>query len=402
MELPNDRPGSSALSRLSRGISARLTSTTLDIASAVGAFGVMLTGELFVSEASGEPLRAVPLLLIVAASASLVVLSRFPLVTGVVVAVCTPLYYMLGAVDSWTGWLAIIVGVLRLAAERHRMSAITATLMALAVFSAGEIIAFQLSRSLVVLSWLIAIFAAGEVARSRRAYLREAAQKAVEAERSRAEEARRHATEERLRVAREVHDVVAHNISLINVQAGAAVHRRDPEQAYAALEAIKQTSKETLSELRSTLGVLRQVDEDEAAPVSPGPSLAQLGELADRTRESGIAVEVTTEGMESELPSPIDVAAYRIVQEALTNIRRHAEGATSASVLVRRGADKLTVQIDDDGADVSASSIHEGNGLRGMRERASAVGGELSAGPRPEGGFRVRAVLPLGTDTAEP
>ncbi|ASU85885.1 two-component sensor histidine kinase [Nocardiopsis gilva YIM 90087] len=398
MELPNDRPRTGASGR----IGGWITSTKLDIGSAVGAAVVMLTGELFASEATGEPLRAVTLLLIAAASVSLAALSRFPLLTAVVVGAATPLYYMLGTVDSWTGWLAFIIGVLRLAAERHRLSAITATLLALAVFSAGEIIAFQLSRSLMVLSWLIVLLAAGEVVRSRRAYLREAAQKAVEAERSRAEEARRRATEERLRIAREVHDVVAHSISLINVQAGAAAHRREPEQAYAALEAIKQASKETLRELRSTLGVLRQVDEDEAAPVSPGPSLSQLGELADRTRESGIAVEVTTEGLESELPSPIDVAAFRILQEALTNIRRHAEGSTSASVLVRHGADELTVQIDDDGTGASASSIHEGNGLRGMRERASAVGGELSAGPRPEGGFRVRAVLPLGTATAEP
>ncbi|MBB6174789.1 signal transduction histidine kinase [Nocardiopsis mwathae] len=398
MRLPPSRPEPGG--RLDLRLGGRLTGTMMDIASAVGALAVMLSGELFTSEATAEPMRAVPLLLLLAGAGSLAVLSRFPPVTAVVLALATPLYYILGPVDAWTGWFAFAVGVFRLAAESHRPSAITATAGALAVFSAGEIIAFQPARSLMVLAWLIVVLAAGELARSRRAYLREVEQRAVEAARNRAEEERRRATEERLRIAREVHDVVAHSISLINVQAGAAAHRRDPEQAYAALEEIRRASKDTLRELRATLGVLRQVDEDDgaAASVDPAPSLSGIEELADRTRESGIAVEVMVEGERSELTTSIDMAAYRIVQEALTNVRRHAQGATRVSVAVRRSAEVLTVQVDDDGGGAADTAVREGNGLRGMRERTSAVGGEFGAGPGPNGGFRVRAVLPIGED----
>jgi signal transduction histidine kinase len=225
--------------------------------------------------------------------------------------------------------------------------------------------------------------------RYHRAYVGEKKRRADEAERTREEEFRRRATEERLRIARELHDVLAHKISLINVQAGAALHRRDPEQAYAALGAIKDASKDTLRELRTTLGVLRQVDEEQ--PLGPAPSLERLGDLVDQTQEAGLPVKLTVSGERTALPSPVDLAAYRIVQEALTNAVRHA-GSATATVLVRYDSERVVVEVCDDGCGIGAP---EGNGIRGMRERAATLGGTLAAGPRPGGGFLVRASLPL-------
>jgi signal transduction histidine kinase len=273
------------------------------------------------------------------------------------------------------------------------VSAVSATVVLLLVIAAGELVQFEPERTLFVVGWALVVLAAGEITRNRRAYLREAERRAAEAERTREEEARRRATEERLRIARELHDVIAHNISLINVQAGAAVHNRDPEQAYAALEAIRQASRSTLRELRSTLGVLRQVDED-AAPVAPAPSLERLDDLAAQTTEAGLPVRCAVAGEPAPLPAPVDLAGYRIVQEALTNALRHAAGATGAEVELRYGDGEVVLRIEDDGRAPEAAP-HEGNGLRGMRERAAAVGGEVTAGPRPGGGFAVRAVLPV-------
>lgn len=327
---------------------------------------------------------------------SLAATTRLPMFTAVIVGATTPLYYMLGPVDGIWGWAAFLVGVFRMAAAGRRFAAASGTVVALLLFAAGEVFGpFNLGRALGVIAWMLVVVSAGEISRSRRAYLREVEQRAAEAERTREEEARRRATEERLRIARELHDVLAHQISLINVQAGAALHRRDPERAYSALDAIKQASKDTLRELRSTLGVLRQVDtEDGAAPVSPAPSLARLGALAAQTEDAGLPVRLTVEGDAVPLPAKVDLAAYRIVQEALTNTVRHA-GRARASVLVRYRADEVAVRVEDDGAAAAGAAVPEGNGLRGMRERAEAVGGSLDAGPRAQGGFAVDAVLPL-------
>jgi signal transduction histidine kinase len=214
------------------------------------------------------------------------------------------------------------------------------------------------------------------------------------AEVTRAEEARRRAGEERMRIARELHDVLAHNISLINVQAGVALHLMDeqPGQSRTALQAIKQASNDALDELRSVLDVLRQGDE--APPRSPASGLAELDSLVAGVSATGLEVRTRVEGVPRPLPAGADLAAYRIVQEALTNVTRHA-GPASATVLVRYGQGDLTVQVDDDGRGPSATRSPGGNGIRGMRERMAALGGELSAGPRPGGGFRVQARFPL-------
>ena len=238
-------------------------------------------------------------------------------------------------------------------------------------------------------AWLLLVLVVADMVRVR-------GERAAEAERALEEEARRRAGEERMRMARELHDVLAHNISLINVQAGVALHLMDekPEQARTALTAIKGASKEALGELRSVLGVLRGVDEDE--PRDPAPGLARLRALVAGAEAAGLAVRTVTEGEPRPLAAGLDLAAYRIVQEALTNVARHA-GARTATVRVAYGAADLVIEVDDDGRGPSGAGdgTGTGSGIAGMRERATALGGELDAGPRPGGGFRVRARLPL-------
>jgi signal transduction histidine kinase len=236
-------------------------------------------------------------------------------------------------------------------------------------------------------AWLLVIAGAAELVRIRRERSRETA-------RTREEEALRRATEERLRIARELHDVLAHNISMINVQAGVALHLLDerPEQARPALTAIKQASKDALIELRSVLGVLRRVDDQDGSR-DPAPTLARVDDLVSRAGATGLEVIKRVEGSARPLPAPVDVAAFRIVQEALTNVVRHA-GATTATVAVTYGNEAVTVEVEDDGRGSAAGSIGSGSGIVGMRERAQSVGGTVEAGPREGGGFRVRARLP--------
>ena len=244
-------------------------------------------------------------------------------------------------------------------------------------------------------AWLLVLGTVAEIVRIRR-------ERALEAARMRAEEARRRASEERLRIARELHDVLAHNISLINVQAGVALHLIDeqPEQARTALAAIKQASKEALGELRSVLSVLRQAD-DAPPPRDPAPSVARLEGLVSRASAAGLTVRTEVSGTPRALPTGVDLAAFRIVQEALTNVARHA-GRATATIRVGYGEHDLIVQVDDNGNGAGQpSTAGGGNGIPGMRERATALGGKLEAGPRPGGGFRVLARLPLNGAEAE-
>ncbi|WP_422768711.1 sensor histidine kinase [Plantactinospora sp. WMMC1484] len=233
--------------------------------------------------------------------------------------------------------------------------------------------------------WVVAVIVG--VTRNRRAYLAEARARMLAAERSREDEVRRRSTEERLRIARELHDVLGHHLSLINVQASAALHRPDPDRATEALTAIKQASKEMLGELRTALGVLRQ---EGVAGLAPVPGLNRLDELVSTARQSGL--EIRTELTETRpLPPEVDLAAYRIVQEALTNVTRHA-GATTAVIRVRPHRNDVLVEVEDDG---SGEPAPPGNGILGMGERVRALGGSLSTGPGPDGGFRVHARFPM-------
>lgn len=211
--------------------------------------------------------------------------------------------------------------------------------------------------------------------------------------RTRKEEELRRAGEERLRIAQELHDVVAHHISLINVQASTALHLvdRQPEQAAPALSAIKDASKEALVELRSIVGVLRQ--SDESAPRQPVAGLDHLDHLISRTERAGLDVHKIVHGDPRPLPAGLDRAAFRIVQESLTNVVRHAR-ATSATVRIQYGEQSLVLQIDDNGESL-AGPPKEGNGISGMRERATALGGTLTANRTPLGGLRITATLPL-------
>lgn len=237
--------------------------------------------------------------------------------------------------------------------------------------------------------WLISAGVMVVASRIWQLHLREVEQRAEEAERTKDEAARREAVEERLRIARELHDSLTHSISVIQVQAGVAVHlaRKRGAEVPPALLAIEEAGTDAARELRATLGVLRQDDCD-------GSGLGHLDGLVARARGAGLTVTVTVTGPERPLPADVDQAAYRIVQEALTNVGRHAGGAR-ASVHLRYAPDALTVQVDDDGEGTGAQSAGPGLGLIGMRERVSALGGRLDAGPQACGGFRVRAELPV-------
>ncbi|ATL81015.1 sensor histidine kinase [Streptomyces malaysiensis subsp. malaysiensis] len=244
-------------------------------------------------------------------------------------------------------------------------------------------------QELVITAWAMAIVAASELARVRREQWAR-----VRAEREAA--ARRRADEERLRIARELHDVLAHSISVINVQAGVglALLDQDPEQARTALTTIKAASKEALGEVRQVLDTLRTSGASGAAPRSPAPGLDRLEELTGQAAAAGLAVRVEVAGVRTALPPGADLAAFRIVQEALTNIVRHS-GSRNAHVLLRYAPGELELRVDDDGPAAGGEVTGGGNGLVGMRERAAALGGTVEAGPRPDGGFRVRARIPF-------
>jgi len=224
-------------------------------------------------------------------------------------------------------------------------------------------------------------------------HLRKAERRAEEAERTRDEAAQRRAMEERLRIARELHDSLTHSISVIQVQAGVAVHlaRKRGEDVPPALLAIQEAGADAVRELRATLGVLRSEEDGD------GSGLSQLDSLVARARAAGLPVTVTVTGAERPLPPEVDQAAYRIVQEALTNVSRHA-GHARASVHLHYTPEALSIQVDDDGNGTVTSTgtrpSGPGLGLVGMRERVSALGGRLQAGPQDDGGFQVRAELP--------
>jgi signal transduction histidine kinase len=247
-------------------------------------------------------------------------------------------------------------------------------------------------------TWAIIVLVIADIARSRFA-------RRESARRARLEQQRRQASEERLRIAQELHDVLAHNISMINVQAGVGLHLMEthPEQAREALTAIKQASKDTLGELRSVLDLLRGTD---AAPRMPTGSLRDLDALVARVRSADLDVDVLRTGAPGEVPPEVDLAAFRIVQEALTNVMRHAPAARTVRVWLDYRDESLAIHIEDDGRAPGPSAGGDratGNGLPGMRERATALGGSFRAGPNPGGGFGVHAVLPVAAgDDARP
>ncbi|HEX6518921.1 MAG TPA: sensor histidine kinase [Streptosporangiaceae bacterium] len=245
------------------------------------------------------------------------------------------------------------------------------------------------NNALLLAGWLLAVAIAAEATRFR-------TERAAATRASRQIDQRRQRSEERLRIARDLHDVIGHNISLINVQANMGLDLMDsqPEQARAALSAIKSASKEALEELRSMLTMLRH--DDDAAPRSPAPGLGRLPELIELTRAAGLTADIEVAGTAPPLPAAVHLAAYRIIQESLTNVARHA-GQARVTVRVTYDDANMRVEIDDDGTAPAdgGSAIGTGSGITGMRERAAALGGDLSAGFRQGGGFRVSARLPV-------
>lgn len=338
--------------------------------------------------------------------AGLGVRSRWPVTVAVVAFLATLVYYQNSGINGPTPALVFMVALYTVARSGQLTAVVALAVLVMLVIAYGELTVNDQKRnvdnmSIALLSgWFLSVIAFSHAMRARQAYQAEAEQRALAAERERDVRALQSATEERLRLARELHDVLGHNISLINVQTTAALHRsaRRPGQTaelIAALEFVRDTSKEALRELRGTLGVLRQVDE--AAPTSPTAGLERLGELADRAAATGLDVRVVTHGEQPVLAPKISLAAYRIVQESLTNITRHAQ-ATSARIEVRYSADELRVRIEDDGQ--GPADATQGSGIVGMKERARALGGELTAAGTGTG-FAVDAVLPL-RPAAEP
>ncbi|MBL0886686.1 sensor histidine kinase [Myceligenerans indicum] len=273
----------------------------------------------------------------------------------------------------------------------HRLVSVLACVSILvalpfAVPAAGDGLgsALERSRSVLEIAWLVAAAAAGEA-------LRQAERRADDAVRTRDEAARRRADEERLHIARELHDSLTHQISIIKVQADVAVHvaRRQREDVSDTLLAIQDAAREASRELRATLGALR---DDGTAPPR---GIAQVPDLVDRSRAIGLDAVLTLEAGGHDLPAAVDRTAYRVIQEALTNVARHA-GATTVRVDVAVGAEGLVVQVDDDGRALPGVPPALGTGLLGMRERVAALGGRLRAEPRAAGGFTVRAEIPAG------
>jgi signal transduction histidine kinase len=295
---------------------------------------------------------------------------------------------------AWSANLSLIVAFVLAAASGHRYAAwvvigvgyLSAVWLAPLAFGNREV---SLTFALALGGWLAVLVIAAEVVRLRR-------ERAADARSARAVDARRRASEERLQMARDLHDVIGHNISLINVQAGVGLDLMDtqPEAARAALSAIKTVSKDALDELRAMLAAFRNAEE--TAPRAPAPGLDRLDDLVELTRAAGIEVVLQIAGECRALPTAVDLAAYRIVQESLTNVVRHACPAV-ATVHLCYDVDGLDLEITDDGRAATGSLLPgTGSGIAGMRERALALGGRFAAGPRTGGGFIVSARLPLG------
>jgi signal transduction histidine kinase len=350
-------------------------------------------------QAGSHQLDAFGMVLIATGGVALALRRRWPLPVLAWMGLISVVYISRDYVGG-PAFIGVFVAVYTAAASVEVRPAALATVgtmgavsMSAAITHSSEAPGFE---HLLYLSWSIVAFMVGLAARNRRAHLASLEERARYLEETREEEARRRVAEERVRIARDLHDVVAHNIAAINLRAGAAAHvnATQPEKAAEALLAIKAASKQTLDDLRSTLRVLRDGDD---APLAPTPGLADLDELVGTVAGSGVPVEVDVHGEHRPVPAAVDVAAYRIVQESLTNVMRHA-GPALVTVVVDYRPDALALEVRDDGRGAATNGAGEGgHGIEGMKERAAALGGSVEAGPRPGGGYHVRATLPWPT-----
>ncbi|MEU8260598.1 sensor histidine kinase [Micromonospora sp. NPDC048999] len=355
------------------------------VALAMVVFGLFGTGPAGLNQGVGTGRATYPL--VVVAALALAVRRRWPLATLAVVTAATTAYLVLGY-PYGPILISFFVAVYTVAAYRPWRTAALAGAAALVALLAHVFVGARptgLDGLMGVAAWVVVPFAVGTTVRLGR----------ESTARNRVDEARRLADAERLRVAREVHDVVGHGLAAIHMQAEIALHLlgKRPEQAEAALTAISRTSKEALDELRVTLTVVRR---DEAADErAPAPGLGQLTQLRERLAGAGVPVNVEVTGEPRPLPVAVDLAAYRVVQESLTNVLRHA-GPATATVRLRYGPTEVGVEVADTGRGASAPPAGSaGYGLAGMRERVNALGGSFTAGPVATGGYRVYATLPL-------
>jgi signal transduction histidine kinase len=361
----------------------------LGLSVALAAVGVVGTSAAAVEQAEARDLDWVAFVLLLAGPALLLLRRRHQVAVLFGILAVTIVYNLLDFPHGPV-FLSLVVAFVTTVLTGHRRAAWVALSIGWVAFlwlpmAAGHA-APTLGALVGLTAWLLVLATTSEIVRGRR-------EQAVAAARSAEEERRRRASDERLRMAQELHDVLAHDLSLISVQAGVALHLLEdkPESTRPALEAIREASGDALGELRRVLDVLRA---DGAAPKAPAPSLADLDQLVARTVAAGIEASLSVSGVARPVPGEVERAAYRIVQESLTNATRYAGGAP-VRVAVGFGDDAVTVQVDDDGpGPAPGRSPGSGNGIAGMRERAAALGGSLDAGPRAGGGFRVRAWLP--------
>lgn len=368
---------------------------------AVAALVALLTGlDAAVNDSGHRQADWLTWLLYAVSVAALLVRSRWPVAVTVVTGAACAGWALYGHIGELLN-LPVMVALYALAVQGDRRRTLRTAVLAALVsgvvsFIAGKDVAQPQGAPLLEMLWPLVPLLLGEVVRGRRELMKEYADRAERAEADREREARRKVDQERVRIARELHDVVAHTVSAMTVQAGLALDALDsrPEVARTAMRQVRTSGKEAVRELRATVGVLR---EGRRAPsVDPAPRLAQLDELVERVRGGGLRVSLHVDTGGRELPQLMELAAYRIVQEALTNVIKHAD-ARHVAVSVAAAGGRLAVEVTDDGTATAgdAARTGEGYGLIGMRERTTAVGGGLEAGPLQGGGWRVRAVLPV-------
>lgn len=355
-------------------------------------------------ESEAKDADALAYLLAIAIAVPLLVRRRWPLGVFLISTLLLIVYHALDYPEIRSA--APLAVALYTAARAGHLRAVVVVVAGLALgglawltLGKGESVVSALGTQRLVEILLVAtLLLLAETLRTREALMAEVAERLRRTEAEREREAERRVELERLRIARELHDVLAHTIAVIGVQAGVAAEALAdaPEQTRAALRTIREKSREATTEIRAAVGVLRAPEGE--APRAPAPRLAQLEELVEMAAAAQLQVELLVTGAARPLPAAVDLTAYRIVQESLTNVIRHA-GAREATVSIEYERDAVVVEIDDDGhgATNGNPSATEGHGLAGMRERAAALGGGLEAGPASNGsGFRVRAWLPTG------
>jgi signal transduction histidine kinase len=356
---------------------------------AVAAVTTMGTIGASFRQSNNQSLDALAFALLLIAPALLVFRHRWPVPTVVAVLAVLVTYYGL-RYPYGPAFLSLIIALFAAVGTGYRLAAWVLGSVGMAAYFAVDWSVFGEPPTLPSIAghvaWLLVVLMLAELVRIRRF-------RAAEARRMREETERRQVSEERLRIARELHDILGHSISLINVQASVGLHLMDkePDRARNALLAIKKASGETLTEVQAAIKALRKEDADERP--APAPGLVRVDELISQFAAAGLRVMLTSSGQRRPIGASVDLAAFRIVQEALTNVLRHAR-STAAEVVLDYGQDTLTLTVTDDGIGV-ADQVVGGRGIIGMRERAALAGGHLSAGPDPDGGFRVTAVLPL-------